>query len=98
MRFYLQLDIFTKKYIKYVNIYVNNGVNMSVTISVRVDEEIKKNIEDLGYQPGEYLRKILIRELKKEQARNTISWLKKNRLKSKGETIEDQIRKDRDMR
>lgn len=71
---------------------------MSVTISVRVDEEIKKNIEELGYQPGEYLRKILIRELKKEQARNTISWLKKNRLKPKGKSTEDLIRKDRDTR
>ncbi|MEE9151186.1 MAG: antitoxin [Thermoplasmata archaeon] len=71
---------------------------MSVTISIRVDDDIKKNIEELGYQPGEYLKKILIRELKKERSRNTISWLKKNRLKTKGKSTEDLIREDRDSR
>ncbi len=71
---------------------------MSVTISIRVDDDIKKNIEELGYQPGEYLKKILIRELKKERSRNTISWLKKNRLKTKGTSAEDLIREDRDLR
>jgi hypothetical protein len=71
---------------------------MSVTISIRVDEEIKRGIEDLGYHPGEYLKKILLKELKKEQARKTISWLKKNRLKAKEKSAEDLIREDRDNR
>ncbi len=71
---------------------------MSVTISIRIDEEIKQGIEDLGYQPGEYLKRILIRELKKERARNTLAWLKKNRLKIKGRSAEALIRKDRDLR
>lgn len=88
----------SKKYIIYVNIYVNTGVNMSVTISIRVDEKIKQNIEELGYQPGEYLKKILIRELKKEHARKTISWLKTHRLKTKEKSVEEQIREDRDLR
>jgi hypothetical protein len=70
---------------------------MSVTISIRVDDEIKKNIEELGYQPGEYLKKILIRELKKERARKTMSWLKKNRMKTQGKPVEELIREDRDL-
>lgn len=71
---------------------------MSVTISIRIDEEIKQSIEDLGYQPGEYLKKVLIRELKKERARNTLIWLKKNRLRTNGKLVEDIIREDRDAR
>jgi hypothetical protein len=71
---------------------------MSVTISIRVDDEIKKSIEDLGYQAGEYLKKILIRELKKEQSKNALSWLKTHRLKTKGKSVEEQIREDRDSR
>jgi hypothetical protein len=71
---------------------------MSVTISIRVDEVIKQNIEELVYQPGEYLKKILIRELKKERAKKTLSWLKTNRLKTKGKPTEELIREDRDSR
>jgi hypothetical protein len=71
---------------------------MSVTISIRVDDEVKRSIEDLGYNPGEYLKKILIRELKRERARNTLSWLKDHRLKTKGKSTEKQIREDRDLR
>ena len=71
---------------------------MSVTISVRVDDEIKRNIEELGYQPGEYLKKILIRELKKERARKTLSWLKIHRMKALGKSTEELIRADRDLR
>ncbi len=73
-------------------------VVMSVTISIRVDDEIKQNIEDLGFAPGEYLKKILIRELKKELARKTLVWLKENRIRTKGKSAEELIRKDRDAR
>ncbi len=41
---------------------------MSVTISIRVDEEIKTEIEAMGYKPGEYMKNILIRELEKERS------------------------------
>ncbi|UCE37567.1 MAG: hypothetical protein JSW00_19290 [Thermoplasmata archaeon] len=71
---------------------------MSVTISIRVDEKIKESIEEMGYKPGEYLKEILIRELKKERARNTLSWLKTHRLKTKGKSTEKQIREDRESR
>ena len=94
---FLKKCVYRKVY-KYTNIYVNKGVNMSVTISVRVDDEVKRNIEELGYQPGEYLKKILIRELKKETARKTLSWLKVHRMKAQGKSTEKLIRKDRDLR
>jgi hypothetical protein len=56
---------------------------MSVTISVRVPEDIKKQIEELGYTPSEYLRKILIKEL--------------NRLPAGEKSVEQEIREDRDL-
>jgi hypothetical protein len=81
-----------------VNIYVNKGVNMSVTISIRVDEDIKQNIEALGYKPSDYLKKILIQELKKERSKKALAWFKKHRIKTKGNTAEELIRKDRDSK
>jgi hypothetical protein len=69
---------------------------MSVTISIRVDERIIQTIEDLGYSPGEYLKNILMDQLKKEQAKSALNWLKKNKIKSKIKTSEELIRTDRD--
>ncbi len=71
---------------------------MSVTISIRVDDEIKENIEQLGYKAGDYLKKILIRELKKEQSKKALSWLKKHKIKTRGKAAEELIRKDRDSK
>jgi len=69
---------------------------MSVTISIRVDDKIKRSIEELGYKPGEYLKNILMNQLKKEQSKNALDWLKKNKIKSKGKTAEQLIRTDRE--
>jgi hypothetical protein len=74
------------------------GIAMSVTISIRIDEEIKEGIEELGYNPGEFLKNILIRELKRERARRALNWLKKNRIKGTTKSSEDMIREDRDAR
>ena len=71
---------------------------MSVTISIRVDDEVKENIEELGYKPGDYLKKILIQELKKEQSKKALVWLKNNKIKTKGKTAEELIRRDRDSK
>ena len=71
---------------------------MSVTISVRVEAEIKQDIEGLGYKPGEYLKKILLHELKKERSRRALAWIKNHRLESKGKSAEELIREDRDSR
>ena len=81
-----------------VYICVHKSVNMSVTISIRVDDEIKKEIEELGYTPSEYIRKILIRELKKEHSRRAVAWLKAHRLPAGEKPVEEEIREDRDSR
>ena len=81
-----------------VTTYINIGVNMSVTISLRVEDEIKQEIETLGYKPGEFLKKILIQELKKEQSLRALAWIEKNRLETDGKTAEQLIREDRDSR
>lgn len=71
---------------------------MSVTISVRVNEEIKKEIEELGYKPGEYIKMILENELQKERAKRAISWLKAHKLPSGKKTVAEEIKEDRDSR
>jgi hypothetical protein len=71
---------------------------MSVTISIRVDDEIKEEIEKLGYSPGDYLKKILIQRLKKERSLKVLAWIKDHRLKTKGKLAEELIREDRDSR
>ena len=71
---------------------------MSVTISIRIDDDIKQRIEELGFKPGEYLKKILAQDLKKERSKKALTWLKEHRLKTIGTTAEELIRKDRDMK
>ncbi len=71
---------------------------MSVTISVRVDDEIKKEIEELGYNPSEYIRDILLKELRKERSRRALAWLEARRLPPGGKSVEEEIREDRDSR
>jgi predicted transcriptional regulator len=71
---------------------------MSVTISIRVDDEVKKEIEELGYNPSEYIKKVLIRELKKERSRRALVWLEAHRFPPGEKSAEEEIRKDRDSR
>ncbi|UCH88218.1 MAG: hypothetical protein JSV49_08105 [Thermoplasmata archaeon] len=71
---------------------------MGAVISIRVDDEIKKEIEKIGYTPSEFIKKILIQELKREQSKRALGWLKNNRLKKGKKSVEDQIREDRDKR
>jgi len=80
----------------YLNVYLS--VNMSVTLSVRIDTKVKEEIEALGYAPSTFLKKVLLRELKKEQARRALSWLKENRLDPGEGAVEEAIREDRDSR
>lgn len=77
---------------------VYRSVTMSVTISIRVDDDIKKQIEELGYTPSEYIRKILIQELKKEHSQRALVWLKTHRVQSGEKSVEEEIREDRDSR
>ncbi|MEE8424044.1 MAG: hypothetical protein V3S49_05835 [Thermodesulfobacteriota bacterium] len=71
---------------------------MSTTISVRVNEEIKKEIEELGHKPGEYIKMILENELQRERAKRALSWLKAHKLPPGKKTVAEEIRGDRDSR
>lgn len=92
----MQCEALSKAYIVVTkNIY--GGITMSVTISVRVPEDIKKQIEELGYTPSEYLRRILIKELKKEQSLRAVEWLKTHQLPAGEKSVEQEIREDRNL-
>jgi len=69
---------------------------MSEIISVRVDDDIKKEIEKLGYTPSEFVKAVIMREIKRERSKMALLWLKKNRLKGGKKLAEDHIREDRD--
>ena len=71
---------------------------MSVTISIRVDDDVKEAIEDLGYNPGEYVKKVVLKELRKERSLAALNWLKKNRLPPGKKSGVEMIREDRDSR
>ena len=71
---------------------------MSVTISIRVDDEVKKEIEELGHTPSEYLKNILIQELKKGRSRRALTWLRAQQLPSGEKSVEEEMREDRDSR
>ena len=76
---------------------LRSGVTMSV-ISVRVDKEVIRQIEELGYTPSEYIRQILIRELKKERSQKAIAWLETHRLPGGEKLVEEEISEDRDLK
>ena len=71
---------------------------MSATISIRVEDEIKGEIECLGYKPGEYLKRVLLQELKRERSLRALKWIKKHRLENEEKPAEALIREDRDSR
>ena len=96
--FYNTRIILTKGLFSNVYIYVYGVVYMSAIISIRVEDEIRKDIEKLGYTPSEYIKKILIQELKRERSKKALTWLRANRLPGGKKQTQDLIRKDRDSR
>lgn len=46
----------------------------------------------------QYIRQILIRELKKERSQKAITWLKTHRLPGGEKLVEEEIREDRDLK
>ena len=71
---------------------------MSVVISIRVEEDVKVEIEKMGYAPGEYIRDLVEKDIKKKRARKALDWLSEHRLPAGGPNAEDLIRMDRDSR
>ena len=71
---------------------------MSVTISVRVEDHVLEDINRMGYKPGEYMKRVLIRDLRRMKSKKALSWLKENRIESVAGSSRELIRKDRDSR
>lgn len=71
---------------------------MSSVVSVRIDEEKIAEIRKLGFKPSEYLSMILDAQLRLERSKESIEWFRRNRLRRKGRTGSEMIRKDRDSR
>ena len=71
---------------------------MSEVISIRVDGDTKKKIIELGYNPSDFLKEILKKELKKERSERALRWIRDNRLPAGKRSTEKMIREDRDFR
>ncbi len=69
---------------------------MSVTISVRVEDHVKREIEELGYTPSEFLRHLLERELRRERSRKALAWINEHRIPLGGTPAKRLVREDRD--
>ena len=69
---------------------------MSITISVRVEDQIKEDIEKLGYTPGDFTKRALMKELKRVKHQNAMDYFKENPLPPGEEPVEVMIRRDRD--
>lgn len=83
-----------------VYIFVNRYVSdiMSVTVSIRIEEDELEEIRDLGLNPGELIRDLLRKELRKKRVQKTLSWLKENRVETEGPDSTEIIRDLRDSR
>ena len=71
---------------------------MSTTISIRVDDDVLKAIIDLGYKPGEFTKKALLKALRRERLNGALKWLEENRLPPGEKSVTEMIREDRDSR
>lgn len=69
-----------------------------VIISVRVPEEIKKDIEDLGFEVSAFVKDAIKEELKRRRSGEAVSWIMANRVPGKeiGFDSVDTLRKMRE--
>jgi post-segregation antitoxin (ccd killing protein) len=92
----------TIRLLVYNNVYID--VNryppdiMSVTVSVRIEEEELREIKELGLNPGELIRDLLRKELRKKRVQKTLRWLKENRIDTDGPGSIEILRELRDTR
>ena len=71
---------------------------MSVTVSVRLDENEIKAIEEMGLKPGEFIKELVRKELKKRRALDTLEWLRENLIDAPEPDSTQIIRELRDSR
>ncbi|MGA1819734.1 MAG: hypothetical protein ACMUHU_01865 [Thermoplasmatota archaeon] len=71
---------------------------MSVTVSIRLDENEIEEIEKMGLKPGEFIKELVRKELRKRRALETLKWLRENRIDAPGPEGTQIIREWRDTR
>jgi len=68
-----------------------------VVISVRVPEEIKKDIEKLGFEVSEFVKEAIVEELRRRRSEEAMKWIRANKVPGK-EIGFDSVKTLRQMR
>ena len=63
----------------------NNGETMgkNVVIAVRVPEEVKKDIEKLGFEVSAFVKEAIMEELRRRRSEEAMKWIKANKVAGK---------------
>ncbi|MDY6966174.1 MAG: hypothetical protein SVM80_09470 [Halobacteriota archaeon] len=69
----------------------------SIVLSVRIPEEVKKDIENLGYEPTKFTKQAILDAIRREQSKRALEWIKANMITIEGE-VSEIIRHYRDDR
>jgi len=54
-----------------------------VVIAVRIPEEIKRDIEDLGFEVSTFVKEAIKEELRRRKSEEAIKWIRANRVLGK---------------
>lgn len=69
----------------------------TVVVSVRIPEEVKKEIEELGFKVHVFVKEAIHKELKRRKREKALEWIKNNRVPGK-ELGFDSVKVIREMR
>lgn len=69
----------------------------SAVVSVRIPEEVKRAIEELGYEPARFAKQAILDAIRRERSKKALVWLKEHRVVL-DEDVSVMIRRDRDDR
>jgi len=62
---------------------------------VRIPEEVKRGIEELGYEPTRVAKQAILDAIRRERSKKALAWLKEHRF-ALDEDVSVTIRRDRD--
>jgi hypothetical protein len=69
----------------------------TVVVGVRIPENVKKEIEDLGFRVPAFVKEAVEEELKRRKSGNALDWIRANRVPGKG-TGFDSVKVIRELR
>jgi predicted transcriptional regulator len=72
-------------------------LSKSVVLSVRIPEEVKKSIEELGYEPTRFAKDAILDAIERERAKRSLTWIRGHMLTME-EGVTEIIRHDRNNR